>query len=71
MARHDDVYKGIRFIVDTISAGDGRFGYQAVVDGKRPIIGPPCASEREAMAAGIAAAQAKIESVLQAYRAPR
>ncbi len=71
MARHDDVYKGFRFIVDTIAADDGRFGYQAVVDGKRPIIGVPCGSDPEALAEGVAAAKAKIDSVLQAYRTPR
>ncbi|WP_418315576.1 hypothetical protein [Piscinibacter sakaiensis] len=71
MARHDDIYKGFRYIVDTIAAGDGRFGWQTVVDGKRPIIGPPCPTEADAMAAGIEAAQAKIESVLDGYRKPR
>ena len=71
MVRHDEVYKGLRFIVDTIAADDGRFGYQAVVDGKRPIVGKPCGSDHDAMAEGIAAAKAKIDSVLEAYRAPR
>ena len=71
MARHDEVYKGLRFIVDTIAADDGRFGYQAVVDGKRPLISAPCGSAQEAMAEGVAAARAKIDLVLQAYRTPR
>lgn len=71
MPRTDDVYKGLRFIVDTIAADDGRFGYQAVVDGKRPIIGAPCANQDQAMAAGVAAAKAKIDSVLESYRAHR
>ncbi len=66
MDRHDDVYRGIRFIVDTIPVGDGRFGYQAVVDGKRPLVGAPCKSDRDAMTEGIAAAKAKIDSVLRA-----
>lgn len=68
MARYDDTYKGFRFIVDTIDAGTGRFGYQTVVDGKRPIIGIPCGDEAEALAQGIAAAKAKIDEVLGAYR---
>ena len=67
MARHSDIYKGFRFIVDTIAASGGRFGYQAVVDGKRPLIGLPCASEKEALAQGIAAAQDKIESIRKGY----
>ena len=70
MPRYDDMYKGLRFIVDPIAADDGRFGYQAVVDGKRPIIGRPCGSEREAVAEGIAAAKAKIDAVLEAYKRP-
>ena len=68
MARHDDTYRGFRFIVDTIPGNDGRFGYQAVVDGKRPLIGIPCGSEQEAMAQGIDAARAKVDAVLQGYR---
>ncbi len=71
MPRSDDVYKGLRFIVDTIAADDGRVGYQAVVDGKRPIIGAPCANEEAAIAAGIAAAKAKIDAVMDSYRAHR
>ena len=70
MTRHDDTYNGFRYLVDTIAADDGRFGYQAVVDGKRPLIGIPCASEAEAMARGVAAAKAKIDEVLQSYRKP-
>ncbi len=68
MPRHDEVYKGFRFIVDTIDAGQGRFGYQAVVDGKRPLVGAPCASASDALAQGIAAARAKVDEVLQAYQ---
>lgn len=71
MTRHDDFYRGFRFIVDTIEAGQGRFGYQAVVDGKRPLIGIPCASEAEAIDKGIAAAQAKIDEVLASYGSAR
>ncbi|MEO8279595.1 MAG: hypothetical protein ABI564_07875 [Ideonella sp.] len=71
MARHDAVYKGFRFIVDSIAADDGRFGYQAVVDGKRPIVSAPCGSEHDAITQGIVAAKAKIDLVLQAYRTPR
>lgn len=71
MARHDDTYKGFRFIVDTIDAGRGRFGYQSVVDGKRPIIGIPCGDEPEAMAQGVKAAQMKIDAILEGYRLPR
>jgi hypothetical protein len=70
MTRHDDTYNGFRFIVDTIDAGGGRYGFQAVVDGKRPLIGIPCASEAEALARGVAAAKAKIDEVLQSYRKP-
>jgi hypothetical protein len=68
MARHQDIYRGFRFLVDTIDAGDGRHGYQAVVDGKRPLVGAPCGTPDEAMARGIAAAEAKIDEVLKAYR---
>lgn len=68
MTRHDDTYKGFRFIVDTIDAGGGRCGYQAVVDGKRPLIGIPCGSHDEALQQGIAAARAKIDSILLAYQ---
>lgn len=69
MARHTDTHRGLRFIVDTIPADDGiRHGYQAVVDGKRPLIGLPCASQAEALAQGTAAARAKIDEVLDAYR---
>lgn len=68
MARHTDTYRGLRFIVDTLPADDGqRHGYQAVVDGKRPLIGRPCASMDEALAQGIAAARGKIDEVLAAY----
>ena len=70
MPRHDDTYRGFRYIVDTIAADDGRFGYQTVVDGKRPIIGIPCGSEAEALAQGILAAEAKVDEVLKAYRLP-
>lgn len=68
MARHTDTYRGLRFIVDTLPADDGqRHGYQAVVDGKRPLIGRPCASMDEALAQGIAAARGKIDEVLAGY----
>lgn len=71
MARHTDTYRGLRYLVDTIAAGDGRFGHQTVVDGKRPIIGIPCGDEAEALAQGIVAAQSKIDEVLKGYpRAP-
>lgn len=70
MARHDEVYKGIRFIVDSIAGGGGQFGYQAVVDGKRPIIEASCGCESEAMDRGIDTARAKIDSILLAYRSP-
>ena len=70
MARHQDIYRGFRFLVDTIAAGDGRHGYQTVVDGKRPVIGIPCGTEAQALQQGIEAAKAKIDGILQAYRSP-
>ena len=70
MARFSDIHRGLRFLVDTIEAGGGRCGYQAVVDGKRPLIGRPCASEAEALAKGIEAAKAKIDEVLAGYGRP-
>lgn len=69
MPRHQDTYRGIRFLVDTVTADDGRHGYQAVVDGKRPLIGVPCGTQAQAMAQGIEAACRKIDEVLGAYRA--
>lgn len=68
MTRLNDTYKGFRYLVDTLDAGGGRYGYQTVVDGKRPIVGAPCTSEAEAAAAGIRAAHAKIDEVLEHYK---
>lgn len=68
MPRHQDTYRGMRYLVDTIDAGDGRHGYQSVVDGKRPLVGAPCATEALALQRGIDAAKAKIDDVLQSLR---
>lgn len=68
MTRHQDTCRGFRVLVDTVPADDGRHGHQAVVDGKRPLIGVPGGTEAPAITRGVAAARAKIDEILRVRR---